>query len=287
MYLDADDARSDFFLAAAVYVIGPALLALTQTALPGLFALTPVQWFIIVLAPFLLTAAMPLYLMRYRDESVAGLFDGSSQVFGTGLVLGALVVAGNAAASLFSQVPVTEIIANLQVLAWVGLIIRWGSLAVLAIFLYRRAEYAFRPISEMQQDLVRRAGLACVGTAGVTTLLLLLDDRPLSSVLPAAGLVGLFFLAEKQLMQTGMGERWWVYAPVITLALGPLEIFGIFFDGAGFVVSAQQAAIVATFGLVTVMALHLRRGGKLVFGLALALGVSSLIGAVNGTGFAI
>ncbi|MEE8599634.1 hypothetical protein [Euzebya tangerina] len=287
MYLNADDARSDFFLAAAVYVIGPALLALARQALPVIFDVTLIDWLIIITAPFLLTAAMPLYLMRYREESWSGLFGGSSSALATGLTLGGLVAVGNAIAAVLVGVPVGEVLTGTRIVVWVGLLVQWGSLAILAIFLVRRGEYAFRVIDEPQSELVRKAGYACVGTAGVTTVLLLLADRPLVSVLPAAGLIGMFFLAEQRMPQEGPGERWWVYAPLITLALGPLEIFALFFGGANFVASAQQAAIVATFGLVAVMALHARRGGKVVLGAAIALGVSSLLGLVNQTGFAV
>ena len=285
MYLSADDARSDFFLAAAVYVIGPTLIQLLLRAIPGLQSGTVVVTVIAILVPFVTIAAMPLFLLRYREGSFAALRSGGGRSVATGAGIAAVfaaalalgeVLGGGQLGFLADQVPLTAVIA---------LAVRWASLAVLALFLYLRAEYAFRPISEQQHTLVRQAGLACVGTAVVGTVLLLLAGRPIASVLPAAGLAGMYLLAERQLPQTGVGERWWVWAPVITLALGPIEIFSIFFGGSEFLASAQQAAVVALFGLVVGMGLHARRGALLAFGAAAVMLVADLLSLAGGTGF--
>ncbi len=269
MYLSADDARSDFFLAAAAYVIGPSLLALLLNALPGLLRSGALGTLLTIASVFLTTAAMPLFLLRYREESFASLRTGGSGSLLEGAALTAVFAVPLALAGLLeSGMPLGPQVLSPQFVVFV--VVRWLSLAVLAVFLYRRAEYAFRPISESQQTLVHQAGLACSITAGVSTLLLLLADRPFASLVPAAGLIGWFFLAERRLPQHGMGERWWVWAPVITLALGPLEIFGLLFGGADFIASAQQASVAATFGLVTVMALHARRGALFAVGIAVA-----------------
>ncbi len=287
MYLSADDARSDFFLAAAVYVIGPTLLQLLIRALPALFGNIVVGTVVSVAFPFLTIAAMPIFLLRYREESLAPLRTGDGVALGLGLGLGAVFAGSMLLASLPNGADVAFTAQLLGLSASLSIIVRWASTAVLAVFLYTRAEYAFRPFSEAQQSLVRRAGIVCVATVGVTSLLLLLAGRPLVSVLPAAGLAGMFLLAERQMPQQGLGERWWVWAPVITLALGPLEILGFLSGGAGFLISAQQAAVVATFGLVAVMALHGRRGAALVFGMAMAFVVADVLSLVGGSQFAV
>lgn len=287
MYLSADDARSDFFLAAALYVIGPSLVSLLVDGAPGLVRWTAAVWVLAVVVPVLTTAAMPLYLMRYRDERFSSLFTGGVGALGLGVLLaapllvGVLIgeVVGGGRPGLLGEVLRPVIVA--------GVIARWASLAVLAVFLYRRAEYAFRPISESQSTLVRQAGIAAAGTVVVASVLLLLDERPFAALIPAVGLALVYLLAERLLPQEGVGERWWVWAPAITLALGPLEIFSLFFGGSEFVLSAQRAGGVALFGLVVVMGLHNRRGALLAFGLATGFALSNLLAASGGTGFLI
>jgi hypothetical protein len=287
MYLSADDARSDFFLAAALYVIGPSLFQLLADAAPRLFANTPGSWFLIVGVPLLTIAAMPLYLLRYRGESVASLGGGGIGALGLGLALSGVLVAGVAVGEVVGGGQPSRLGEVISPLMLAGVIARWGSLAILVVFLYRRAEYAFRPISEQQSTLVRQAGIATAGTALVTTVLLMLDNRPPAALIAALGLAGVFLLAERLVPQQGMGERWWVWAPVITLALGSVRIFSLFLGGAGFLASAQRGAGVALFGLVVVMAMHNRRGGLVAFGLATGFLLSNLLALSGGTGFLI
>lgn len=284
MYLSADDARSDFFLAAALYVIGPSLVALLVGGLPGVFASRVGLWFLGVVVPLLTTAAMPLYLMRYRGEPLSGLLAGGGGSAATGLLVAVPLVVGVAVGEVIGGGQVA-LLGDVGGLVLLSILVRWGSLAVLAVFLWRRAEYAFRPFSEAQSLLTRRAGMASAATVGVSTVLLLLDARPVLALLPAAGLAAVYLLAERLLPQEGMGERWWAWAPAITLALGPLELLSLFFGGASFLTSAQQAAGVALFGLVVTMALHARRGGALAFGLAAGFAVSNLLALSGGTGF--
>lgn len=284
MYLSADDARSDFFLAAALYVIGPSLFALLADGAPGLFGTVAGLWFLGVAVPFLTSAAMPLYLMRYREEPLSALWAGGVGSLGSGVLIAAPLLLGVAAGEVIAGGR-PALLGEVGALVLASVIVRWASLAVLAVFLFRRAEYAFRPISETQARLVRQAGIAAAATVGVSTVLLLLDSRPAAALLAAAGLAATYPLAERLLPQKGMGERWWVWAPVITLALGPLEIFALFFGATSFLSSAQQAAGVAMFGLVVVMALHARRGALLAFGLAAGFAGSNVLALSGGTGF--
>lgn len=285
MYLSTDDARSDFFLAAAAYVIGPSLLSLLISAVPGLFANTPMQFVVTVLVPVLLIAGMPLFLLRYREESFDSLFSGGGTSFTLGVTIALVFAAALAVGEVLGGGQIAAVFSGIGLVGFLGVIARWGSLAILAVFLYRRAEYAFRPISQSQQTLVRQAGIACAGTAVVATLLLMLGGQPIWALLPAVGLAGMFWFAEQRLPQSGMGERWWVWAPVITLALGPIEIFSALFDGSGFLASAQRASSVALFGLVTVMALENRRGAMVAFGMAAAFVVANILSVAGGTQF--
>jgi hypothetical protein len=287
VYLAADDARSDFFLAAAVYVIGPSIVALLLRAVPQVTAV-PVLGVVLLLAlPFLLTAAMPLFLLRYREGSFAALRTGGTAGLLLGATCGAVVAAGVAAAELLAGGdPVA--VAGEALLVGAVAAVTWLSLAVLAVFLHRRAEYAFRPVSEHQSTLVRQAAAACLGTAAVATLLLVLAGQPPSALLVVLGLVGAFALAERRLPQQGLGERWWVWAPVVALAIGPLQLLAAFFGAAeGFLVSAQQAAAVGLFGLLVVMGLHARRGARPAFGLALLVAVAEVLSVAAPDGYAL
>lgn len=283
MYLSADDARSDFFLAAAAYVIGPSLFALLVRATPGLLGGTAGVVLLSIVVPFLCTAAMPIFLLRHREESLAGLRTGGTRSLTTGLAVGAPVAVGVGLGEILGGGLLAGVAPGL--LALVAVVVRWASLAILAVFLWRRAEYAFRPVSERQSDLTRKAGLAAGGTVVIGTVLLLLAGQPIWSLLGALGVAGVVLLAERLVPQEGIGERWWAWAPPLTLALGPLEIFGIFFGGAQFLASAQQAGAVAVFGLAAVMALHARRGALAAFGLALAFGLSNLLAFGGATRF--
>jgi hypothetical protein len=284
MYLSADDARSDFFLAAALYVIGSTLLLLLVEALPaGMRGLLgPV--FIEVVVPFLTTAAMPLFLMRYREESWAPLRTGGVTGLVAGIVAAGVLVAGALVAELVGGGQPAQVL-TLPVIGYVGMVVRWGSLAVLAVFLVIRGEYAFRAISEPQADLVRKAGIGAVGTIGVATILMLLAGQPFASLLVAVALGGVFLVARGRFPQSGTGERWMVYAPAITLALGQVRIFSVLRGGPQFLVSAQRGAVLALFALIVVMGMHNRRGATVAFGLAAGFAVANLLVLGGGTRF--
>lgn len=275
MYLSSDDARSDFLLAAIVYVLGPTILGLLVRSTGSLFAGDVGRWVLAVGAPLLLIWAMPLWLMRYRGEAWSTLWAGPSSAVLAGLALGAVVVVATVAGDLVSGLPATDLVVG-QLRApslVVSRLLNWLGLALLTTFLWRRAEYAFRTISEPLGMLLQRAALGTVGAAVVASLLLAVRFGSAGLVLAPLGFAGAYLLGLRLLEPSGMGEQWRVYAPLIVLALGPLEIFSLLFDPLDFLSGLRAGGMVAAFGLLAVMALETRRGGRagLVLGGTVAL----------------
>jgi hypothetical protein len=288
MYLSADDARSDFFLAAAVYVIGPTLVSLLLRFVPDGATTGVAGVAVSIVTTVLVTAAMPLFLLRYREGSFAPLRTGGARGLGTGAAIGAVALVAVALAEVLGGADLPVLVDLLTPGIVLLVVVRWASLAVLAIFLHVRAEHAFRPVSEHQQTLVRRAGIAVTATLGVSALLLVLSGGlPVWSLLAVAGIAAAYPVAERLLPPSGVGERWWVWAPPITLALGPLDLFGFLRGGAGFLLSAQQAAVAALVGLVALMGLHARRGAAVAWGFAGALAGAALLALGRGSGVAL
>lgn len=273
MYLSTDDARSDFFLAAVVYILGPVLFDILVDFTGGLLSNTVGSWILVVLTPLLLISAMPLWLMRYRGEDWGSLLGGTSDAIPLGLALGAPVVVGTLIGDFTAGADpvdaITGTFASPQLV--VQRILIWLSLAVLTVFLYRRAEYAFRPISERFETLTQRAAIGTIGAAIVASLLLLVRVQSVGILFAPLGFGAAWFVAQRVVPPKGMGEQWMVYAPLITLALGPLRIFSLLFDPVDFLVGLRTAGMVAGFGLLSIMALSARKGGRLVFTLAIVM----------------
>lgn len=285
MYLATDDARSDFFLAAAVYVIGPVLYSALLRSTGSLLRSDVVVWVLAVAAPILLISAMPLYLMRYRDEGFGTLTRGSADAAARAVVVMLPLVGAVLLGDLVAGTnPIAALAGTFQVpILLVSRVVRWLSLAVLAVFLYRRAEYAFRPISEQMTVLVTRAAAATVGAAIVASLLLAVRDPSLGLVLAPVGMAGAVYLATRLFPPAGMGEQWQVYAPLITLALGPLDLFSLLLSPLNFLEGLRVAGMVAGFGLIVILGLQAGRGGRfaMVLGLVVAL-LTSVPGASFG-----
>lgn len=280
MYLSTDDARSDFFLASATYLLGGILIRFLLDLVGGVFDNEIGLWFLTIAIPILIIAAMPLFLMRYRDESWSLLWAGGAEGAGRGAVLGLVVAAGAMLGSVLGGSAPLESVPLLEPgRLVVARLAQWLSLAVLVVFLHRRGEYAFRPISERYEVLTRQAGIAVLGAAGVASLLLL----------PAGGSIGLlggpigfavaYLLATRTMQPSGMGERWQVWAPLIVLAIGEIAIFSALGAQVQFVAQVRSAGMVCAFGLLSIMALDARRGGVTAFAMAAVIAVGSPVTA--------
>lgn len=275
MYLSTDDARSDFFLAAAVYVVGPLVLSFLLGLLGPLLDGGVGQLVVAVSVPFLLVAAMPLYLMRYRGEPWSVLTGGTGQSVQLGLVLGGLVALGTLLGDLVAGNQLADGIVGTfaEPAIGVGRVVEWLSFAVLTVFLWRRAEYAFRPISEETDQLVTRSAAATIGGAVAASLLLTIGGAALGLALAPLGFAAAFAVARRMVPPAGVEERWRIYAPLITLALGPLSIFTVLGNPTRFLIELRTAGMLCAFGLLIIMGLQRGRGGRfaLVLGAMIAL----------------
>lgn len=276
MYLDADDARSDFFLTAAIYVIGPTILSLLISNSGSVLANQFGVWLLAIGTPLLLNAAMPLYLMRYRGERWGLLVSGTADAIPLGLTAGAAVVVGTVLGDLAGGTSVTEAITGTfqDPAILTSRVLRWLTLALLTVFLYRRAEYAFRSITEQQSVLTQRAAIATVGSAVVATLLLLPRGLSVFSVLAPLGFGVAYLLATRLFAARGAGLQWQFYSPLIVIALGPLDVFSLLLNPINFLTGLRAAGMITAFALVTIMGLAAGKGGRL--GLVMAAVIALL-----------
>ena len=150
MYTSAEDARSDLFLSAAVYVLGDEVLQIVRGLLridliPGV---TPVLELVI---PVATTVLVPVLLMRYRRETFGqyGYGAGLPPNFGVGLLLAlpiviasvitGVVVAGDPLAGLGVSAVLfgAPLALAVRLLSWIGV-------GFLAVYVTVKARDAFR-----------------------------------------------------------------------------------------------------------------------------------------------
>jgi hypothetical protein len=251
VYLSPDDAKTDVILAAAVAVLGITLRAFVAS-LPlyprsGLAAaILHLVWI------FVLTALVPILLVRYRRDGAAafGFAKGGAGGLGRGLVLAVpavLVGAGLQALAPFSGVapllgrlagpvltgsPVELLLVAGQVaLFCVGTVVLVGFLAVRS-----REGFPRSPDTSLTQ-LIRTLGLGLVGTALVGGLLRALTaggplgGSLLAALANAAALAAILLLTD-QLVPTGLSvPRTAIAAPVVVVVVGHVFATGGLFRG--------------------------------------------------------
>ena len=279
MYMSTEDARSDFLLAAVVYVIGPGLVSTLLRNTGSLLDNEVARWLVAIAVPLLTISAMPLWLMRYRGEGWRSLLNGTSDAIPLGVALAVPVVLGTLAGDLVAGTSVADSLTGQlqEPVILVGRVLTWLSVGVLVIFLHHRAEYAFRPISEDGASLAQRAAIAALGTAVVATLLLLIAGASPGNLLAPLGVGVAYLLATRVVPPGGMWERWQAWSPLIVLALGSVSLFSVLGQQQVFLITARTAGMVCGLGLVAIMALQARKGGRLVLVLTLLAAVLSSI----------
>jgi hypothetical protein len=269
MYATSEEARSDLFLAGAVYLFGPLLL---QIATP-LFRIPVLGYVLVVIAPLLTTALVPFLLMRYRKETVAeyGLGDRRGRGMRMGALLALPVVAGAAlgvgirGGLLPATLPATLFDGS----QWLGLaanITTWAGLTTLAVYSTVKARDAFRAdirtVPEGVTEIARILGIV----AGIATLLLLVGAAtrafpldPLLVVLLPLGVAGAVLLLLRRHIPSSTTTRAALLTPAVLLALRPFNPFALFFNAGNFVLSVWSAALLAAIGLIMAATLESRR----------------------------
>jgi len=288
--IDADDAKSDVILAAAVAVIGPTVITFVSR-LPlvptsgVLGALLGVVWLA------LLTLLVPSWLARYRGDGAAafGLRDtaGPVAVAGAPGTAGAsLLLAAPAAATgvlgllVLGADPLTVVLGRLGPAFWssdalVGLLVAGleaavliaGSLVLVGFLSVRSRDGFPRSPDTSLTELVRTFGLGAVGVALLTGIVRLATGAsPVLLVLHLVALIAVLLLTDR-LVPAGISvPRTTVVAPLVVVVL--LQTFaagGVL--GGGLLLGLHRGALAAGV-VIAISALGATRRGT---GVTLAL----------------
>ncbi len=290
MYTSPDEARSDLFLAGAVFLFGPLLLGVVLDLLP----LDGIPGFGLVLAvvlPLATTLLVPWLLIRYRKERLSDYGLGvPAQTFLPGLLLAAPIVAAALLAGLLSG---GDVLADVPVVAaaasgsWVQLLARlvsWVGLVGLAVYMTVKARDAFRGdpmyLRTALLQIGRIVGLVAAGATVLLVVSTLFNEVSSGSlgviarlVLLPVAVAGAVLLATQRLRGNVLTARPTLLTPVVLLAIGP---FALSLNAVSFVFGVWQAAVLAGVGLLIGSLLEARRSalGPLALGLALAVTTS-------------
>lgn len=286
MYTTAEEARSDLYMAGAVYVFGPLLLELVGPV----FDIPVLGVLLAVVAPLLTTALVPYLLFRYRKERLIDYGLGADRAGGVrvGLLLALPIVVavllgpltrgalpgGTLPAVALGQPSVVGLLANIT---------SWAGLVVLAVYATVKGRDAFRNDLRSVSDGVTEIGRIVGIVAAVAALLLGLSGQadPAVAVLVPLGVAASLFWLLRRFVPTSTTTRAALLAPTVLLAWRPFNPFALLVSPPLFVVSAWSAAVLGGIGLLLAATLESRRTAwpAVAIGVLLALLVPvSLVG---------
>lgn len=235
MWISAEDARSDFVLAAAAALIGPFIQAFVAD-LPGypgglVGTLLSIAWL------FAMTGLVPVLLAGYRSHGLSAFgLDQPQEAIRTGLLVALpLAVTGWLAFWLRGASAIDALQGLLPFLSGgQGLIVDVLAFAVVATgslllytFLTVRARDAFQPNEVAQLEALRTFGLAAVGVAALLGLLLWVAGNQFTTLmLRVAGVAGLVLVTDRYVEPGRQTTRATVLAPAITVL-----VFWVFRSG--------------------------------------------------------
>jgi len=281
-YTSPDEARSDLFLSAAVFLIGPLIVSLILEIIP-LGALPGVGVVLGLLLPVVYTVLVPYLLIRYRKESIRDYTrPGAGSGFGIGLLLAAPIIAATvllfvaAGTEPAQALPVLRVQGPQGALVVLQRLLAWLGVAGLGIYATGKARDAFghdpRTLRDGTLEIGRILGIVAV----VATLLLFVSGTAdaLELVLPALGVAAAIWIALSRMRGPGTTSRAVLLTPTVLLALG---VFTLAFNA--FVQSAYRAALYAGFGLLIGILMEGRNSAYAVLALALAIALLSPIPA--------
>jgi hypothetical protein len=234
MWITAEDARSDFVLAAAAALIGPFIQSFVAD-LPGyprglVGTLLGIAWL------FAMTGLVPLLLAGYRNHGLAAFgLDQPRDALRTGLVVAApLAVAGWLAFWLNGATPIQALQGLLPFLSsGQGLVVDVLALVVVAAgslllytFLTVRAREAFQQTGLGLVEALRTFGMGAIGVATVLGLLLAISGNVTSLMLRVAGAAGLVLVTDRYVQPEDTTTRATMLAPAVTVL-----VFWVFRSG--------------------------------------------------------
>jgi hypothetical protein len=273
MYTSPDEARSDLFLAGAVYLFGPVILQILLGIVP-LMRIGAVATFLSVVQPLLFTLVVPILLIRYRREpmSMYGLGPGSRGLLTGVLVAAPIAVAVLAVSLLGGRLLVPPTLTTEPAMALLRSLPRlatWLGLAGLAVYGTVKARDAFRSDSRTIPDVTYEIGKILAIVAGVATLLLFaVLGLQLELLLVPAGAAGVVLVALRLQRGPAVTSRATLLTPAVLLALGP---FALFSGALEFVFNVWLASVVAAIGLAIGVLQESRRSALPAIGLAVVV----------------
>lgn len=296
MWMSSEDARSDFVLAAAAVLLGGLAVSLLQ-ALPfypdlGTFigALLYVAWV------FVLTALVPILLVRYRDQELTtgiGL-GGERGGLATGLLIALPIVVvgylrgvpddglGRAILGRFDGSLVGSPVVGAAGGSFViDLFLNVVFVAVLAVsgvvfygFLVTRAREAFRQNDLSIVEGLRTFGMAAAGAAFLLGLLVTVagSTRFLSVVLHVGALVVAVILTDRLVTTSQRTTRATMLAPALVALLAQVLAFGGLFRG-DLLLGLFHGVLSAGLVVVVAALIESRRYGWAIVPVAIATAV--------------
>ncbi len=279
MYTTPDEARSDLYLAGAVYLFGDLILRIFL----GLVPLDQIRFVgpvIVALLPLATTILVPYLLIRYRKERLAdyGLTRLSplflrGVLIGAPLLVAAVVTGWLAGAGPGGGLPVLGVALEGSLLLFVRRITFVFGLVLLCIYATVKARDAFRSDPRYLPAAVLEIGRILAVVSAVTSALLILSTvlggqslvvRSTLLLFPLA-VAGSGYLAYRDLAGRQLTSRAILLTPTVVLALGA---FILSFDAYEFTYGLWRAAYLAGIGLIVGALVESQRSAWGALGLA-------------------
>lgn len=288
MYTSTEDARSDLFLAGAVFLFGGIILRVLLNLVP-LERIPFVAPLLAIVLPLVTTVLVPFLLIRYRGEpwSMYGLGSFSASAFGYGALLGLPVVVAGLVAALATGVSPTSAVPLAGVagptVAVLARVSQWLGFALLAVYGTVKARDAFRgeaqTLAEGARQIAKILGVAVL--AAVVLLLLSLAARgvllgsleaAVGVVLMPLGVATALVVVLGQLPASSVTTRPTLVTPAVLLGLAG---FHISFDAVAFVTAVYLGGVLALLGLLVGLLQEWRRSAWAGIGLLLVIALLS------------
>jgi hypothetical protein len=278
MYTSPDEDRSDLFLAAAVFVIGPEILGIVLGWLPMPIGVGPILRLLVVLAT---TILVPFLLIRYRKQKWNDFgFAGPVPAAGLGALASVPVIAAYLVGNLVAGaglLPMLTVRGSASAVPEIAIdVISGMATMVLVIFLVTKARTSFRTDPAYIRPTMLQLGRFAAIVAAVAAVLLLLAilSRGLGLragvevLLAPVGVAAAVFIVYRAVRGSQLTSRAILLTPMVVLAIGSFRIFG---DASDVVFGLWQASLLAGVGLAAAALLESSRSAWAPLGLAFGL----------------
>jgi len=279
MYTTPDEARSDLYLAGAVYLFGDLLLGVFLRLVP-LGEIPYLGVAILALLPLVTTIVVPYLLIRYRKERLADYgLTGPSPLFLRGLLIGVPLVVAAVVGGLLAGpdsglgMPLVTLALTGSVFEVVNRLAFFFGVTLLAIYATVKARDAFRADpSYVASTMVRIGRVLAVVSAAASVLLALSTVVAGENLLGRSALLlyplavgGSAWLAHREVTGRQVTSRAILLTPAVVFALGA---FFLSFDAYAFTFGVWRASYLAGLGLIVGVLVESQRSAWGPLGLA-------------------